>query len=135
MTHDPQWAEELRTALSAIEASMSLVGEIHAFTWENLTTHDAIPRELPLPLAELLQRANSKLASAREAIQSAFRRYSAEPVETVLLRRPMSREQYFLLLAMGATREEIPVPGWLANESDSSSHAGYRTLELSEDAY
>jgi hypothetical protein len=44
----------------------------------------------------------------RKAASAAFDRYSAGPVERLFRKQPLSREDYFLLQAMGATREELP---------------------------
>jgi hypothetical protein len=114
------WADELRDALRASEASLASLTKIHAYLWAQLTAADCLPRELPRAANELLEEAHANTAAVKAAVDAAFRRYSSEPVETLFRRRPLGREQYFLLCAMGATQRQLPVPEWLAIEEAAS---------------
>ena len=113
------WADELRAVLSATDEVARLLHELHAWTSDRVVPDDVLPREMPEPARTLFESLNQQVVTARDAAAAAFHRYSSGPLETLDMKQPLSREEYFLLQAMGATKEELPPTPWsLPSNSD-----------------
>jgi hypothetical protein len=107
MDSTPAWADELRQVCAASEAAERICEELHRWAWDNAVAHDVLPEELPEPLEKLLVALRQELTRVRSAGRAAFERYSSEPVGRAFSGRQPSREEYYLLLAMGATKPEL----------------------------
>jgi hypothetical protein len=95
------WAQELRAIIAATDEATQLLHLLRAWTWDSVVAEDVLPRQLPEAADRLFESLRQQLAGAREAASAAFGRYSSGPVERLFTKRPLSREDYFLLLALG----------------------------------
>ena len=107
MDSTPAWADELRQVCTAAEAAERLCAELHRWAWDNVVAHDVLPEKFPEPLEKLLAALCHELTRVSSAGRAAFERYSSEPVGHAFSGKQPSREEYHLLLAMGATKAEL----------------------------
>lgn len=110
MNQPQTWAQELRAVIAATDEAARLLGALQAWTRDAVVAKDVWPRELPEPPRSLFAALQARLDEARQSASAAFHRYSSDPVERLFMKQPLSREEYFLLQAMGATERELPSP-------------------------
>jgi hypothetical protein len=128
VTADSRWGQDLRATIQSADAAIQSIDRIAAYLWDQLTAADCLPRELPEEANSLIREARQRALAMRERARAAFNRYSADPVEALFRHRRLSREQYFLLRAMGLSESDLPTPQSLATETP-----GLESLPLTND--
>jgi hypothetical protein len=95
------WADQLRDLIGAADRASAAVRDIRAWAWENVVASDVIPRETPEPLQSYLTTLERDLGGMGETARRLFGRLSSEPSGKLLAGRPLSREEYYLVRALG----------------------------------
>ena len=116
-----EWAKELRATIAAIEAAMRTLATLNEHTRNAPSANGGVPREIPENIHKLLSKLNGELNTALESSKSSFDRYSGNPVMRLFTKKDLSREEYFLLQAMGATEAELPEPTWSRKNASNPS--------------
>ncbi|HEX7114915.1 MAG TPA: hypothetical protein VF193_07270 [Steroidobacter sp.] len=95
------WADQLRDLIGAAERASAAVRYIRAWVWENVVAGDVVPRVMPEPLESHLTGLEHDLGGIGELARALFGRLSSDPSGKLLAGWPLSREEYYLVRALG----------------------------------
>ena len=98
---DEAWANGRRRALAAATRAREAAGTLEGWLWKNVVAHDALPRDLPEPIARILDALRVALAEIRQAAKTAIEPYSSGPSATFVGGRALGREEYHRIRAIG----------------------------------
>jgi hypothetical protein len=111
-----QWAKEIRETIAALHEVQESLAQLKTQLPKSLVANDALPLELPEPIGSLLSLLDAKVIASLLAAGQSFARYSSDPVEHLFAKRELTREEYYLLQAMGATDLQLPPPTFNARD-------------------
>lgn len=94
-------ADQLRDLIGAADRASAAVRDIRAWAWENVVASDVVPRETPEPLQSYLTGLERDLGETGELARALFDRLSSDPSRKLLSGQPLSREEYYLVRALG----------------------------------
>jgi hypothetical protein len=107
-----QWGDEMRESLKELNEAQEKLGDLHRWVSSQLTAADVWPRVQSEDARELFLAVHERLENAIRAASASFKRYSGSPLECLFSHGTLSREQHYILLAMGATEAELPTPSF-----------------------
>jgi hypothetical protein len=95
------WARELKELIDGVGRARQAGAELSEVLWREVVADDVRPQELPRSLASPLTLLREELANLERVAGEAFSRYSSVPTAKFWGGHQLTREDYYVLRAMG----------------------------------
>lgn len=95
------WVNQLRDLVGAADRAAEAARDISAWASEEVVPSDVLPRKMPEPLGTRLTALECDLDEIDKLAAALFARLSSDPSARLLAGRPLSREPYYLVRALG----------------------------------
>ena len=119
------WADQFHDLINNAKEASTTAQSLKKWAWENVVAHDVIPVKMGEPLASLFEQIDQNLKTIERVSTDLFLRFFKAPVEKFLLGYALTREEFYLLMAM-----DVDLPIISAKMLDLSSWDGYEFFRL-----
>lgn len=123
------WTDQLRDLIGAADRAADAARDIKAWASQEAMGSDKLPLEMPETLSSRLTAIERDLGEIGELAGALFARLSVDPSGKLLAGRPLSREQYYLVRALGVDFGGAQEVGL----TDLSDYEVYRMLCYEDD--
>lgn len=115
-TMPADWGSEILEIKETVEQAAETLSDISRWLQDKVVASDCWPRKIPESIGKLISKGLEQLAQIREAEQKAADRYFLGPANRFTNGIPLTREDYYLLVAMnvlsGNHRIECPLSAY-----------------------